>query len=330
MTPERRRVVAWALLGGGLALACGVRLGIGTAGLGLPAWGGGDVGLWEVRGLRLAVGAVVGGSLAAAGVALQALLRNPLAEPFILGLSTGAGVGVLLQRAAAWGVGLAWLGAGPMWWGALLGAGVNMGLVYALGRCRGMIDPLSLLLAGVVLGTIHGAVILAANGLAGPYAFSDLMAWMAGYLGTAGLDPWTLPVATTLLAAGLGVLWWWGGAMDVATLSDDEAASLGVDLRRLRALLLVTGSVLAASAVVLAGPIAFVGLVGPHVARLAVGPRHRPLLIASVLAGAALVVGADATSAALALWLGIGILPVGVLTAAVGGLTFLVMLRKQA
>ena len=208
-----------------------------------------------------------------------------------------------------------------------------------------------------MLSTINGAGIMLMHHLAGPRRMADDLArWMMGTLGggagsvsgvlreiashfikeqdaghgvpAGGGVPWTLLIAAGLTAAGYVLLWFRGRAMDVATLGPDEAEALGVRLGRLRAELLVVSSVLAAAAVVLAGPIAFVGLVGPHVARLAVGPGHRALLPASAALGAALVIAADVAGAALALTLNVGVVPVGVFTALVGGVAFLWMLRR--
>ena len=134
-------------------------------------------------------------------------------------------------------------------------------------------------------------------------------------------------VGVTLV--GFAVLTRSARAMDVASLSDAEAMSLGVRLNRLRTVLFLAATVLAAGAVVLAGPIAFVGLIAPHLARLALGPRHGPLLIGAALIGAGLVVAADTVSALLALKLGIGRMPIGIFTAMLGGPAFLWMLRPH-
>ncbi len=307
-----------------LGLVAAARLYVGSSALGFPA--GELEQIWHARLWRLGLGAVAGASLALAGVALQSLLRNPLAEPFILGLSTGAAAGMIGQSLL-----LSWLG-----WavtghhlGAVAGAAVSMGIVFAIGRRRGVIDPLGLLLVGVVVSTINGALIMLANYLVGPGAIRDeLMRWMMGYLNEAASGASVL-VVMMLLAAGWTLLQRAAGAMDVATLSDAEAASLGVSLARLRTGLFVTASVLAAGAVVLAGPVAFVGLICPHVARLMLGPGHGPLLVASALLGAALVVAADVASAAIHLTWGVGLVPIGVFTALVGGPAFLAMLRPR-
>ncbi|MBB6431234.1 FecCD family ABC transporter permease [Algisphaera agarilytica] len=340
--PSDFKVLA-ALLGVFL-LAAALRLLIGTSSLGLP---GGDAG-WEVlalRGDRLVTASLVGAALAVAGVALQALLRNPLAEPFILGLSTGAAAGMVGQRllAAALGVSL-----GFGFGGAALGAGVCMMIVYLASQRHGVLDPLGLLLTGVVLSTISGALIMLAVHLRPDLLRVELSQWMMGYLsedrgavvswGRGLLDrdagwrvglPWVFFVVAGIFGLGLGYLLRQAKAMDLATLSSVEARALGVNLHRLRRGLFGVSCLLAAGAVVLAGPIAFVGLVCPHVARLLVGPRHRGLLWSSALLGATLVILADTVGAELARRLGVGVVPLGVFTAIVGGGAFLWMLRPH-
>ncbi|MEM1107437.1 MAG: iron ABC transporter permease [Planctomycetota bacterium] len=321
-----------------------LRLVVGTSRFGFSL--GSDA--WIVlayRGDRLVVAAVVGAALAVAGVALQALLRNPLAEPFILGLSTGAAAGIVGQRLLAAALSLS-LGVG--FGGAGIGAAFCMLVVYLASRRRGVLDPLGLLLTGVVLSTINGALIMLAVHLQPNLLRVELSEWMMGYLNVdhgavaswlTGVIkdgstfwvgfPWLLFSIGGFLLTGFWLLWRQARAMDVATLSPGEAEAMGVNLRRLRLVLFFVSSGLAAGAVVLAGPIAFVGLVGPHVARLLVGPSHRGLLWCSMLIGASLVILSDAAGAALARWWNVGVVPLGVFTAVVGGLTFLWMLRPH-
>lgn len=341
---------AWAVGVGVLALflcAAGLRLWVGTSAWGFPS----GAGRWEVvalRGDRLITAAVVGVALAVAGVALQALLRNALAEPFILGLSTGAAAGMVGQRLLAAALGIS-LGLGGGLIGAAVGAAASMAVVFLASRRRGVLDPLGLLLTGVVLSTINGALIMLAVHFRPDLLRVELSQWMMGYLSddagaaatwlwgwlrsdhvefTVG-TPWLLGVVASATGIGLAVLIGQARAMDVATLSAGEARALGVDLRRLRGVLFFVSSGLAAGAVVLAGPIAFVGLVCPHVARLMLGPRHRGLLWCSAGLGGALVILADTAGAALAKGLDVGVVPLGVFTAIVGGLAFLWMLRPH-
>lgn len=309
-----------------LLVAVAARLWIGSSGIGWPS--GANAGYIVTERARLLLFAsVVGAALAASGVALQALLRNPLAEPYILGLSTGSGLGIAVQGfiAAQWVV-----YAGPNEAGALVGALLTLGVVYLASRRRGVIDRLGLLLTGVVVSTLNGALILLLNHLTPPGMQRDnLMYWMMGVLPSRPVG-WGDAAATGVCGVGLLLLFWRARAIDVATLDDDEAHALGVHLGRLRLLLLLCASGLAAAAVVIAGPIAFVGLICPHLARVALGPSHRGLLVGSVVLGAALLIGANVASELIAyLHPGAGVLPVGIFTALVGGPAFLWMLRPK-
>lgn len=324
MTGTRRW--AWLLLGAVLLAAVAGRLLIGPTGLGWPS--GEYAGLvFNERLQRAVVALIVGVALGVSGVALQALLRNPLAEPFILGLSTGAGLGIMVQGYIAMQVGLI---LGPSAIGAAVGTLATLAIVYFASRRRGVIDRLGLLLVGVVLSTINGSAILLLNHLVGRSGLRDRLAeWMMGLLPVRDLGP------SDAIAAGLCVgltmlLWCNGRAMDVATLDDDEAASLGVRVGGLRLLLLLSASALTATAVLIAGPIAFVGLIAPHLGRVLLGPAHRPLLIGSALLGGVLLVAADTASATVA-WASpsIGRVPVGIFTAVLGGPVFLWLLRPQ-
>ena len=342
LIPARRTVLVWAGLFVALAAAAVLRLMIGEE----VGWPGGSVfralgqvffGQWQttarppaadtlltIRLLRLVLGLVVGTALASSGVALQALLRNPLAEPYILGLSSGAAVGVMLQMILSQFV-AGWIGASHL--GALAGALAAMGVVYVAGRRRGVIDPLGLLLVGVVLSTINGALIMVLHFVyAPPGVYNDLARWMMGFLNET-VGPANVLSITVLTMACVALLVRLGPAMDAAGFSDAEALSLGVSLARLRKLLFVIAGALAAGAVVLAGPIAFVGLICPHVARLLLGPGHRTLLLGAALAGAALIVLAD--TAATLLDFGQGRMPLGIFTAMIGGPAFLWMLRPH-
>ncbi|MFP4144249.1 MAG: FecCD family ABC transporter permease [Phycisphaeraceae bacterium] len=319
---DRYRMLAMLLaIAVALAVVAALRIAIGPSALGFPS--GENAGrIMESRFFRLGLGLIVGAALSISGVSLQALLRNPLAEPFILGLSTGAAAGYMAEAFVRTRTGVHLFGLGP-----LAGASLTMLVVFLAGRRRGVIDPLGLLLTGVVLGTMNAAVVMVFNYLA-PDIQGDLARWMMGYL-SESTSQTTLFAIAGLTLAGLALLLFVARSMDIATLSEAEAESLGVHLARLRSLLFIVASVLAAGSVVLAGPIAFVGLICPHLARLLFGPRHGPLLIASAMLGAALVVAADCASSLIALEAGYGSMPIGIFTAFVGGPVFLWMLRPQ-
>jgi iron complex transport system permease protein len=287
-------------------------------------WGWPDSTILGLRLLRVELALVAGVALAASGVGLQSLLRNPLAEPFILGLSSGAAVGVIVQLFMRR---ILELNVGPSQYGAMIGAMATMTIVYLAGRKRGVIDPLGLLLVGVILSTINASIIMFLSyftmGEAG--LREDLFRWMMGYLNeNVGLA--TLRWVGVVTAVGVGLLFWLGRQMDAASFSDSEAHSMGVNLKLLRSLLFATSSILAAGAVVLAGPLAFVGLICPHIARLLLGPGHRSLVIGSAMLGGVLVIGADVT--AVALDRGQGLMPIGIFIAMLGGPVFLWMLRS--
>ena len=280
-----------------------------------------SVGVMGIRVTHVFVAIVAGVALSTSGVALQTLLRNPLAEPFILGLSSGAAVGYITQQMLS-----KWLGQplGPLHLGAIAGGTAALTIVYFLGRKRGLVDPLSMLLTGVILSALNGAVIMILFHFNTEGDMAQLARWMQGFL-EESLGSRQMLAITCITFIGLALLLSQSSAMDVALFSDAEALAMGVNLSRLRTMLFLTAGVLASGAVVLAGPLAFVGLICPHIARLLFGPSHRMLLIGSAILGALLIVLADTVMA--------GIqqrqFPIGVFTAIVGGPVFLSMLRKR-
>lgn len=296
------------------------------------SWPGGEHAdfVLTLRGLRAMEALTVGAALATGGVALQVLLRNPLAEPYILGLSSGAAVGVMLQMMLGYQLGLA-IAAGALanHAGALIGSLVSLVLVYLIGQRKGVIDPLGLLLVGVILSSINGSIIMLINYLPGPAGLrEDLSRWMMGYLHES-LPKSTVTIIGLITGMGIAILLKLAGDMDAATFPSEEAHSLGVRLKRLRVILFVISGVLASGAVVLAGPVAFVGLVCPHVARLMVGPAHRLVIPASALCGAILILIADCFSTWIDILTNRGRLPIGIFTAVIGGISFLWLLRPQ-
>jgi iron complex transport system permease protein len=317
---------AWALIAGALLAALLARLLTQSTGFGWPTGESAKI-LLDLRIERLVPAAIVGVALGISGVAMQALLRNPLAEPYILGLSTGAGLGIMVQGYLAMQLGLAATTGGL---GAFIGTILTLAIVFLASRRNGVIDRLGLLLVGVVLATINGALIMLLNYLAGPgYLRDDIMSWMMGMLQVGPLD-WLDSLAAGVCGLFLMLLFWQGKAMDIATLDDDEASSLGVSIGRLKLLLLLSASVLTATAVLIAGPIAFIGLIAPHLARLLLGPTHRPLLLGAAMLGATLLIVADVASDVVAALNGnVGLIPIGIFTAILGGPVFLWMLRPQ-
>jgi len=279
----------------------------------------------QLRATALAAGAIVGVSLAVSGVLLQALLRNPLASPFILGVSAGAGLGVMTALYVNYRMGRTVIPEGGHILPAMAGAIATLLVVWTLGRRRGWLDPVSLVLVGVIVSTICAALMMTLQHLVPAGLHKDITRWMMGHISEAA--PMTALIsagACALIGVVVGVLM--GRAMDAATLGDDEARSVGVAVGPLRLWLFLLAGALAAGAVALAGPIGFVGLVAPHAARIVLGPRHGPLVLGAALLGIALVVGADVARQAVDL--GAGRLPIGILTALIGGPMFIWLLRS--
>ncbi len=271
------------------------------------------------------VGVMIGASLAVSGVLLQALLRNPLASPFILGISSGAGFGVMLAMYLGYVFGIQFTNDAADTGPAMVGAVFILLIVYLLGRRRGVLDPLSLVLVGVILSAMCGAGMMILEYLVPDQLRGDLLVWMMGQIPQV-LNTTQLIVLTTVCVGGGIIATSMGKAMDAATFSDDEARSIGLNLGLARLAMFLLAGALAAVTVAVAGPIGFVGLVAPHAARIVVGPRHKILVIAAAMVGATLVVAADATSQAIDF--GHGRIPVGVFTALIGGPAFIWLLRS--
>ncbi len=280
--------------------------------------------IWRLRALRAAAAAVVGGALGMAGAAIQGLLRNPLGEPYVLGVSSGAGVGVRVAMLV--GTGAGW-GAWRLPAFAFAGAALSAAAVAAAAWRSGRRDPWSLVLAGVMANVVNGAIIMALYLVAEPLRLDEFARWSMGELPEA-VEPALLVICAALVAVGAAALLRAAAALNAAALGDDVAHSLGVDVAGLRRTVLCAGGAMTAAAVALAGPVGFVGLLVPHIGRRAVGPDQRRLLIWSAFAGAALLVAADAACRAAGRAWGIGRLPVGLLTALVGAPAFLLALSR--
>ena len=272
---------------------------------------------WRLRVPRAVLGAVVGAALGASGSALQALLKNPLADPFILGVSGGAALGATI----ALSVGLtAFLGPSVF---AFLGSVAAMALVMAVGRSRR--SPYAALLTGVVFNSFAAAAITCIKTLVSPDRVGEILYWLAGSLGYE--PPRTLALAAALQAVCLAMLWRQSGRLNLLSLGDEAAASLGVPVDRTRTLVLLAASLSVAGAVALSGLVGFVGLIVPHLLRLVLGPDQRLLVPASALLGAAFLMLSDLLTRML-FPLFHAELPVGVVTAVLGGPLFLVLLQR--
>jgi len=273
----------------------------------------------EARALRVLLGAVTGAALASAGCAFQALLRNPLGDPFALGVSGGAALGaalaVMVTSGALWVSGAAFAGA--------LTAAL---LVVVLARAGGAIDARALLLAGVVLNTATSAALsLLRAALPGTRAQRTLSLLLGA---VSDESPTTVLVISSLTVAGWVALFGLSKSMDLLGLGSDAAASLGVSVRKIELLVFAAGSLVVGAVVSVCGLVPFVGLVVPHYARAWVGGAHKSLLPACALAGASLLVLADAAARGLFRVLATEA-PVGALTALLGAPFLFVVLRAN-
>lgn len=312
----------WGVLGilaAMLIAACVARLMVGDH-FGWPD----SADILAVRRHRMLIAMIVGAALSIAGVLLQALLRNPLASPYVLGISSGAAVGVMV----AWAGWLPFLAGASTHIAAASGAMATMIVVYLFAQKRGRVDPVGLLLVGVIANAINGAAIMFVNYVNPMGMRGDMIRWMMGYIND-NVELNMVMLIGGVTGAGGAIAVAMGRAMDVATFSDAESQSLGVHLGRLRLILFTVAGLLTAGSVMLAGPVGFVGLVCPHMVRLLVGPSHRVLLIGAALAGAMVVTAADTLIKVLASGANIGLMPVGVLMALIGGPVFLFMLRPH-
>ncbi len=317
---ERTTLVVLATL---LVGAVVLRLMVGGGGLALPGWD--ESLIWRLRSMRCAVGLTVGGALGVAGVLLQALLRNPLASPDLLGLASGAGLGVMLSFGAGAVVGQIGVALFGITVPAIVGSMLALTVVYLLSQHRGFVDPVPLILVGVIVSIICSAGTLLVQHLL-PDRGLTAARWMLGSIRD-DIPMWQ--VAGVALGSLIAIVWsaLLGPAMDASSLSDDEALAIGLRLGPLRLVLFLLAGLLTAGSVVLAGPVGFVGLVCPHLVRLLGGPRHRALVLGSALAGGGLVVLAD--SLVKAIELPTGRLPIGVLTTLLGGPLFIALLRRE-
>ena len=277
-----------------------------------------DTVLFNIRLPRVVAAGFVGAALAAAGAAYQSLFRNPLVSPDILGVSTGAGLGAVigillgLPVVAIQVLGFA---------GGLLTVMVVATLARTL---RGSSDVLVLVLAGIVVGALAGAAISLVKVLADPYdQLPAITFWLLGSL--AGVKANDVAATVPVVLVGLAPLVLLRWRIGVLSLGDDEARALGVDVERLRIMVIASATLVTASVVAISGVIGWVGLMVPHMARLLVGPRFDRLLPAAILLGAAFMVGVD-TLARSAARIEI---PLGVLTAVTGGPAFVWLLARS-
>lgn len=325
-TPSTLRLALPLLLVGSLAVCAGALL-LGAVGVApaevLSALLSGDGPhadiIRQLRAPRVLLAFTVGGALAVAGATLQAVVGNPLAEPWLLGLSGGASLGVVI--AVVIGLPTGWSVAAFATIGALLAIAVVYRVAMVAG---GRLDPRILLLAGVVTGVFATALSSAILMVADPFTFRAATLWLFGGFAGASWDAvWQF--ALTALP-GLLLLVWLARSLDLIALGDETATTLGADVLRIRRLAILAAAILTAATVAVSGVIGFVGLVVPHALRWMVGSLHRNLLPAVFLAGGTFTVMADAIARSI---LAPVELQVGVVTALIGVPLFAVLMRRS-
>lgn len=295
----------------------------GEAARGVPS---GTVSIvWELRIPRVILAGVVGAGLALVGTMMQALVRNPLADPYLLGVSSGASVGaaaVILFNAFG---ARTLFGSNAISVAGFAGASVAMAIVYLLARSGGGLSPHRLVLGGVAASYVFSAITSLLIFVGTPHAAGSVLFWLLGGLGRAAWGTLALPLVVFVVAAAATLIrapW-----LNALAMGDELATSVGVPLARFRRELFLACAVLTGVLVALSGAIGFVGLIMPHVARLLVGADHRRLLALAMPLGALFVMWSDVAARTV---VAPQVLPVGVITALIGGPIFVVMLIRRS
>ncbi len=321
----------------GLALALGwalaAALGAAVGSVSVPldqvlavVWGGPESAqepahgaiVWSLRLPRVALATLVGAALAAGGAALQGVFRNPLADPYVLGIASGGALGAALAMVVFTGLGLF----GPVF-GGFVGAFGAAFLVHSLARSAGRLSVNAVLLAGVAVGLSCSAGVSLVLVLAETQA-TNVLIWLMGSVGGRGWSE-VLWVAG-LTGVGIVPLLAQARALDAFALGEESASALGVHTERVKLVVFAAVALLVAAAVSFCGLIGFVGLIVPHGVRMLVGPGHRQLVVLSAIAGAFVLVSADLGARVL---LADRELPIGVITGCLGGPFFLILLRRR-
>jgi iron complex transport system permease protein len=272
---------------------------------------------------RTLSGAMVGALFAASGVVFQGLLRNPLATPFTLGVSTGAALGAIVAITFNWSISLFGISAVPL--AAFVGSLAAVGVVYALAQARRRgLSTTVLLLAGVTMNAFFSAMILFVQYFANFADVGRTLRWLMGDLDVSSYQP--LIVALPALMVAFALFAWLARPLNLLSLGPDSAESRGLDVTRAQRAAFLSASLATGAAVSIGGPIGFIGIIIPHLVRLLVGPDHRLVLPAAALFGAAFLVGCDLIARTVLAPIE---LPVGVVTALIGGPFFLWLLIRR-
>ena len=272
--------------------------------------------IFNLRLLRIAAAILVGSGLAVSGIALQAILRNPLAEPYLLGTSSGAGLTAVI--AVILGVSRIYM---PL--AAFLGAVLSILIVYSLAKERGVIADKSLILSGVIISVAFSSVIVFLVSLFGNEAMHEMNWWLWGSLQV--YDYKLLLLVALPVILGICVIYLFAQDLNAISMGEEEAMHLGIDTQNIKKIIILVTALIAASLICICGIIGFVGLIIPHMMRLVVGPNHKVLIPTTCLAASVFMVFCDLFSRTLFSPLEI---PIGVITAMIGAPVFIVLLKK--
>ena len=275
----------------------------------------------QIRMPRVLAGALAGAALAAAGVVFQGIFKNPMADPYVLGVSAGAAVGASL--AIVLGIGFTFLGLSTVPILAFAGSLIAVFIVYNISRVGSRVPVTTLLLSGIAVSIFLSAIVAILQVIAGGRLHVVVFWLMGGLSYVEWKDIWaTLP----LICIGTGATYFYARDLNILTLGEETAQHLGVDIEKVKKLLLIFGSLVTAAAVSISGLIGFIGLIIPHITRIVIGPDHRILLPTSIIVGASFLVICDALARVIVSPVE---LPVGVITALSGGPFFIYLLRRK-
>ncbi len=277
----------------------------------------------QIRLPRVVCGALVGAALATAGVTYQGIFRNPMADPYVIGASTGASVGSALVIVL--GVGVSLLGVNTLQILAFVGSLTTVFFVYSISRVGSRVPVTTLLLTGIAISLFLNAIVTYLKTIASDRLLHGLTFWLIGSL--APTENWDKVFAIIpFILVGVVVAYLYSRDLNIMALGEDQAQHLGVEIEKVKRILLVSGALLTAAAVSISGLIGFVGLIIPHLTRVLIGPDHRVLLPTAAIVGAAFLMICDVLSRVV---MGSGEAPVGIITALAGAPFFIYLLRRK-
>jgi len=282
-----------------------------------------EVIITQIRLPRVICGALVGAALATAGTTYQGIFRNPMADPYVIGASTGAALGAALVMVL--GIGVSLLGVNTLQIMAFVGALITVLVVYAIARVGSRVPVTTLLLTGIAVSLFLSAIVTFLRTIASDQILHGLTFWLIGSL--APTENWAKVWAVLpFIIIGAVIAYMYSRDLNILALGEDQAQHLGVEIEKVKWILLVSGALMTAAAVSISGLIGFVGLIIPHLTRVLIGPDHRVLLPTSAIVGASFLMICDALSRVI---MGSGEAPVGVITALSGAPFFIYLLRRK-